>query len=81
MFTMRKFKFRCALDFLQVENSELQSQVKQLKCESDEAKLASESNIKEVLSIAEDLRTKKAEQAATIQELKRLVNDTASMLV
>ena len=43
-----------------------------MKRESEEAKLASESNIKEVLSIAEDLRTKKAEQTATIQELKRL---------
>ena len=35
--------------------------------------MASEANIKEVLNIAEDLRTKKAEQAATIEELKRFV--------
>lgn len=34
--------------------------------------MASETHIKEVLSIAEDLRTKKAEQASTIEELKRL---------
>ena len=48
-----------------------------MKHESDEAKLASESNIREVLSIAEDLRTKNAEQAATVEQLKRLANNTA----
>ena len=69
-----KFKCRYALDFLQEENSELQSQVKQLKCESDEAKLASESNLREVLSIAEELRTKNTEQADTVEKLKRLAN-------
>lgn len=42
-----------------------------MKCETDEAKLASESNIREVLSIAEELRTKNGEQAATVEELKR----------
>ena len=43
-----------------------------LKKDSDEAKAASEANIKDVLNIAEDLRAKKAEQAATIEELRRL---------
>lgn len=45
--------------------------MKRLKCESDEARLAGESNLREVLSIAEDLRTKNAGQAATVEELKR----------
>ena len=58
---------------LQSENSELESQLKWLKRESSEAKAASEANIKDVLSIAEDLRTQKAGQAATIEELKRFV--------
>lgn len=56
---------------LQSENTELESQVKWLKRESEEAKAASEIHIKEVLSIAEDLKTKEAEQASTIEQLKR----------
>ena len=58
----------------QTENGELESQLKWLKRESEEAKLASEANIKEVLSIAEDLRIKKAEQTIAFEELKRLAN-------
>lgn len=54
----------------------MEEQLKWLKRESEEAKVASEVNIKEVLTIAEDLRTKKAEQEATISELTRLVIGT-----
>lgn len=54
--------------------------MKWLKRESEEAKVASETHIKEVLSIAEDLRAKKAEQATTIEELKRLAGQTNSIV-
>lgn len=52
------------------ENTELESQLKWLKRESEEAKVASETHIKEVLSIAEDLKAKEAEQASAIEQLK-----------
>ena len=42
-----------------------------MKRESEEAKVASETHIKEVLSIAEDLKAKEAEQASAIEQLKR----------
>ena len=51
-----------------------------MKRESEEAKVASETHIKEVLSIAEDLRTKKAEQASTIEELKRSARQNISVV-
>ena len=66
----------CACVNTQSENTDLEEQLKWLKRESEEAKVASEVNIKEVLTIAEDLRTKKAEQEATISELTRLVIGT-----
>ena len=53
----------------------MESQLKWLKRESEEAKVASETHLNEVLGIAEDLRTKKAEQNATIEEIKRLVHN------
>ena len=56
---------------MQSENTELESQLKWLKRESEEAKVASETHMKEVLSIAEELKTKEAEQASTIEQLKR----------
>ena len=57
---------------IQSENTNLKSQLKWLKQESDEARVASEANLKEVLGIAEELRVKNAEQSATIEQFKRL---------
>ena len=57
---------------IQSENTNLKSQLKWLKQESDEARVASEANLKEVLDIAEELRVKNAEQSATIEQFKRL---------
>lgn len=50
----------------------MEAQLKWLRRESEEAKTASEAHLNEVLGIAEELRTKKAEQNATIEEIKRL---------
>jgi ribosomal protein S21 len=61
---------------MQSETTELESQLKWLKRESEEAKVASETHIKEVLTIAEELKAKEAEQASTIEQLKRSARKT-----